>query len=463
MLGVICGDGWWEKRDNDYYSRRSDTAGLRSVVLSDLQGMNAARLENFIRRVLDPGGTLYSHALAMNRADTPGRYGDTVKHTYNFKDSELLAQFLDEHLGGARDGNTSGSANKHLPAFAFRAPEEFRRGLLCGLVDSDGSCSVSMGKDKAQLMISFCSTSHRLAQEVKGLCKTLGIEAAVSFSRTTDAGNTAWIVTISAVDAKRSNVFAALACDSMRNNFNDTDVSDLNTSVVFEKVVVPHFIYELINHDLPKPKIYEHERRIDDRNSDLRSRMNLQSMSVLWREAGKRGVISRVNARRVLARLEKQTQERTNAIRNAVAALEPLLESGGNFTQELADTCRDAIRGISPKHDSPERYKAGCGIAARLNGPLRVGKCGPKVIRGVYEFLTCTTPYQNASHAPAVLEWITRFLNNETISWSPVISVEPTESCKVGYDLIIPGFGTFMSADGIILSNTSSPNFTSPA
>jgi hypothetical protein len=47
-----------------------------------------------------------------------------------------------------------------------------------------------------------------------------------------------------------------------------------------------------------------------------------------------------------------------------------------------------------------------------------------------------------------------QLVNNEAVSWDPVVSYEATNNRETGYDLTIPGLETFMAVDGTILSNT---------
>jgi hypothetical protein len=65
-------------------------------------------------------------------------------------------------------------------------------------------------------------------------------------------------------------------------------------------------------------------------------------------------------------------------------------------------------------------------------------------------------PYKTAMHDVEIVDWRRRFVENTGVSWSPVVAVEKTGKVETGYDLTVPGYETFMSVDGVILSNTSS-------
>ena len=56
--------------------------------------------------------------------------------------------------------------------------------------------------------------------------------------------------------------------------------------------------------------------------------------------------------------------------------------------------------------------------------------------------------------------WLNLVDNSDTVIWDKVVSYETTGHTEQGWDLTVPGFETFMSSDGVILSNTAS--FTVP-
>ncbi|GAA1389052.1 hypothetical protein GCM10009639_16280 [Kitasatospora putterlickiae] len=64
--------------------------------------------------------------------------------------------------------------NKHIPAKVFRSAEEQRRGVLQGIVDSDGY--IESGTNRVEV----CFTSERLARDTTELIRTLGLYPRVS-------------------------------------------------------------------------------------------------------------------------------------------------------------------------------------------------------------------------------------------------------------------------------------------
>jgi DNA-directed RNA polymerase beta subunit/DNA-directed RNA polymerase beta' subunit len=132
----------------------------------------------------------YTHV----REDAKGALGPSEKHT--FTNHQLKDTLLPLIGHGAR--------NKHLPPFFLTAPKDFRVGVLAGLMDTDGSISISNGKDKPQLMASYTSASIRLIQEVHLLAATLGIRSRITPTKT-PAGEDFWALSFSNIDIKKWN------------------------------------------------------------------------------------------------------------------------------------------------------------------------------------------------------------------------------------------------------------------
>jgi len=54
---------------------------------------------------------------------------------------------------------------------------------------------------------------------------------------------------------------------------------------------------------------------------------------------------------------------------------------------------------------------------------------------------------------PLVQQWLT-IVSETSVRWAAVEGVDITNKKEDGYDLTVPGYETFMSVDGVILSNT---------
>jgi DNA-directed RNA polymerase subunit beta len=98
----------------------------------------------------------------------------STKHT---KTSVSLAKNIKTWIGHL-------AKNKHLPIFFMSTSEEFRLGLLSGLIDTDGTSTWNHSQDKkSQYILLYSTTSIRLAEEIVTLSRTLGISASITSSK----------------------------------------------------------------------------------------------------------------------------------------------------------------------------------------------------------------------------------------------------------------------------------------
>ena len=290
LLGALCGNGWWDKKDLDF-SSGDQWLSNRAIYLADLKGECAKRVNSILQDMFCQEQSIQYHSKRQKKSDHQSRYGDSTKHTWKFKWLEEITDFLSLHLGGERDQSTSGAGNKHLPLFFLHAPEEFRIGLLCGLVDTDGSCTVSHSKEKAQLICNYTSISLRLIQEIELLCRSLGVEATISKSKETSSGNILWVITMSSVDCKAKNLFSRLASKHKREAFLNTEVSSKNTSEKFVRVFLPKVILSKLRKGFTAGKIKSTDRHLD--TPEIQHKKHLENLSVQILKAKKTGIASR--------------------------------------------------------------------------------------------------------------------------------------------------------------------------
>jgi DNA-directed RNA polymerase beta subunit/DNA-directed RNA polymerase beta' subunit/intein/homing endonuclease len=147
-LGAVVGDGWADERGvhccNGHEAAHSErvATGLRLLV-PDLHQ-----------------NTAYS-GYAKDRGS------DAAKLTYC---CNALGRLVAGWVG-------QGAANKHLPPFFQCAPEDFRFGLLAGLLDTDGGLS----RDKnGRFTINYTTASRVLAEEVQLLATSLGLRTSAN-------------------------------------------------------------------------------------------------------------------------------------------------------------------------------------------------------------------------------------------------------------------------------------------
>lgn len=275
----------------------------------------------------------------MRAADDPTRYGDVTRMAYNSANGADMFRSLLGHK----------AQNKHLPPFFLRAPREFRNALFAGLMDTDGTVSVVKAKSKAkpQLQSSFCTTSFRLAREVKLLAASLGICGRVTpFKYRGDRD--AWLVNFSSPDMQKWGC-AGMACKRKVDNLFAVPVN-AQSPISAASDVVPI------------------TKRLADQIS-----------------------------RRLKPREDKQIWTLYCTGRKSVAT--------GTMSRMAAERMLEIVKEVDP--DCAAEFEAWKQIVANTN-----------------------------------------------VYWDQVVGVQKTGVVQDGYDLTVPGYETFMAADGVILSNT---------
>ena len=176
LLGHLVGNGWASHLEGD--------AKAVSVAATDEGVREGYELELCCLFKCLPNIT------TMER--TGGDFGPSVVSCRHTVACTAYAEHIDPLIGHGAD-------DKHLPPFFLSTPREFKVGLLAGLIDTDGSISVSHGKAKPQWMSSYSSNSLRLVREISLLCHALSIRTHITPS-STPGGKDCWMLTISTVD-----------------------------------------------------------------------------------------------------------------------------------------------------------------------------------------------------------------------------------------------------------------------
>jgi len=196
IIGALIGDGWVD--------RNSTKTGYVAINLAGIEKSVVKQYKEFISKLFkEPPHFGFNKSLKS--------YGESEKHILASVD---CANFIAPLIG-------SGAKNKHLPAFWFGAPRDFKLGLLSGLLDTDGSICITNGKAKPQLQANISSISLRLLQECQQLFLSLGIHSRISFSKKTSTGNDFWILCPSSVELYKLKDELILA--------HEENISALNT------------------------------------------------------------------------------------------------------------------------------------------------------------------------------------------------------------------------------------------
>jgi len=174
----LIGDGWVVHLDGE----------PRAVCISGVSNEVQSKLKQIVYKFFETDAPKAEFQSLKNS------YGTSYRITYN---SVHFATFISPLIG-------NGAENKHLPPFFITAPYDFKLGLFCGLLDTDGSICVckAKAKNKPQLMANYQTNSFRLAREIVILARELGIRARITASKT-PKGNQCWMIAFSNWDIFR--------------------------------------------------------------------------------------------------------------------------------------------------------------------------------------------------------------------------------------------------------------------
>lgn len=449
FCGAIAGNGWWDKRDFSSLHPHSP----RSIYVSDLEDHVFNTLDGWIQKYLIADGKSFNSDNKFLNSDNPDRNEDTHHYSWNFKHSDALARWLDIYICGGLAENTAGSGNKKLPDFMARSPLEFREGLFVGLMDTAGSVSISQGKKDMQLTASTTSTSLRLLRDMQWLGNALGVRGTISSLTPTPKGNTSWIITWNAADLKKQGFLSRLAADSKRSAFEKGNPSDGPGQVLADnKVVLPQAVYEDLKRYIASPKITKEMRQAGGPEFEEKSRQ--KNLCLQLREASKVHLISRPAARKLLREIRNIKVNNLRDYDTAIRLLDGCVRSGKTLEcleTEQISLLRKVIQDCAPLSSDKEIYKDWQKAYVNLSYSLKTCNISVTTSAIVLDFISVHPPKDPCT--TRLVQW-EQIVENENIVWSSVESVEKTGQKETGYDLTVPGYETFMNADGVILSNT---------
>lgn len=442
VLGMIAGDGWWDHKDFDFFNTFGGSNG--ALHLSDHEGYNAVVLEDWINKIAGEG-KIYKTVKEFKKEDGSNRYGDTTKYSFVFNGVDNLRYFLSDNLGGERDERTSGSANKHLPNWFASAPREFLIGLANGLVATDGTICVTHGKTKDQLAISYTSTSLRLCREFKVLLSMLGVKSSICFSKETTAGNSAWLLTISTIDSKRINLFDRLCHTRKRDIFLNTEVAINSNTVKGEYIPFPKCVSDVIFKWFSRPNIEASMRKAG--GPEFEYRKYGQSLYTMAYDGSRNGFVTKSFARNFVKYIGDR-YSRYFSSNELVLSFYNNLDSNTELTQDMVNPVFAAL--IHNKvFINAAAYREAMAILRRR---VKIGKSCTNLVAAMKAVILSDTQITGLMNEPVFMDWL-RIINDD-YNWSIVEKVEKTGVCIEGYDLTVPGFETFTTDTGVVLSNT---------
>lgn len=175
FLGLLIGDG---------------CVNVRSQVYLYGSGEKVANREQFSAIVQSSQLPYAGHVAESHFTTASLGGGETERQRSVVSDCSWFNRWLKEQIG-------EGALEKRIPDFSLNASEDHLQGLLDGLISTDGSVSVSRGKKKPQLMISFSTSSPDLVTGLQVLLQRLQVRSSVTDYISTTSGRPAFIVTIS--------------------------------------------------------------------------------------------------------------------------------------------------------------------------------------------------------------------------------------------------------------------------
>jgi hypothetical protein len=163
--------------------------------------------------------------------------------------------------------------------------------------------------------------------------------------------------------------------------------------------------------------------------------------------------MSRPGAEAVIRHLEAEYLLRVTALGLAKDQIEAMVP--GVFTSEAAAILRAGVYAtVAPFSADRDKGSAAYKSASAIKTALFRKNAGERCISNLRRFFENRVAYRGALDSPAVAAWLHAVVGQRQITWAAVTAVHKTGIREDGYDLTVPGYDTFMSADGVILSNT---------
>lgn len=430
-LGILVNKGWWShNRDTPYKERW--------VHITDQGGYAAKALKDWVATL----GEAKETVTPISADKYEKRYGDSVRHSIHSDALSTVINFFDSALGGESTEEASGAFTKHLPSWFSMTPEAFKRGLLCGLMSAEGT-----SKKTNPLPLSYTTVSFRLARDIRMLCWQLGVKASITKNvHKTTAGNDFWIVSISSMDAKEKNLFDGMCNLDKLEAFNalevNTDDKYVKKSVFFPQCVA-YIVGKWLHQPVYKDWMKEHYLK------EYNRRKENASLYVIITRSGKTNSVPQRAAKRI--------------IEGAIAAVKEVEDS-----RALIEGLKEKLR-TNPS--TPLEKEELLSLLKALD--ILFHYCKQSTRKHIFDAIQYVSPgsvfsnllreldnlyldgvdlSKNLLSEPMFIAW--RKIVEGDYNWSRVVEVEDTDEMSVSYDITVPGYETFSSDTGTVISNT---------
>ena len=224
LAGAFVGDGWLNEAG---YSTESKVRN--AVMLCKDNSAFRAKWEGIINSY------------------TPGQHFTLTNAPHEFNEHASFSQKLTCHhtilKNYFRDHHSHTALKKSLPHYWMLTTEEFRWGLLAGLIDSAGTVSEVKAKAKkySQLMVVYTSISKALIYEIVALGNSLGLTVTATFGKMTEAGNESWSALFNTASIRKMQENLTLQHSEKRerlsnHEFRPSTLDALDTGILTPKV-----------------------------------------------------------------------------------------------------------------------------------------------------------------------------------------------------------------------------------
>jgi len=177
-IGAFIGDGWVDAKINNVFL---------SNICPEIRKEYIKGMESFAGEILN-----------FSVSDTEHLFDGKIRlHNKTGFSNRKVRDFLFDAIGHHAE-------NKHLPPFWRGTSAEFRWGILSGMLDTDGTVSVSKAKSKshAQVTARYETTSSALIKDFMQMCHSLGLYG-VYDTKTTKTGKPYFLYALNATSIGR--------------------------------------------------------------------------------------------------------------------------------------------------------------------------------------------------------------------------------------------------------------------
>jgi hypothetical protein len=329
--------------------------------------------------------------------------------------------------------------DRHLPASWYHnGNREFLEGIACGAMIACGSVSVhASGRKTPELLVSMTSCSFRLFRELRRVLRMLGVNSRISFSRQTTAGNDNWILSVDTPDIVRSGVFARIPDPEWFRLIRSVRVSLSDQSSKNDFIPVPKSAKQCLTKWISQ-----------------KHQCNLYH--TIFESCKRGGYVTRSCGARIVELAKEMQAKYVDDFAKAQETLADLLSVHGEATEPFTAP-EKKVRAILEGIAAVQPYSAfGAGDdktreARKTAGKLLKGAL-PDDLHLLAKYFGRRVPAAGLAGEPQYRMFEQMVLS--PIAWHRVEKVEKTGSMQDGYDLTVPGYETFMSDEGVILSNT---------